>query len=108
VVTDTNNVYWTDLATGGGSILSMPLHGGTVVTTMAKNLGSPNHLAVDSKNVYTANFSSTGGVYAIPLGSSGTTPAPFLTAAFAVGVAADESDLLYFSTSGAICTVKKP
>jgi hypothetical protein len=106
VVTDTTNVYWTDLSAGAGSVFSMPLGGGTV-TTMASSLGRPHHLAVDSTNVYTAD--STGGsVFEIPLGSSGVTPKVLVSGTNPMGVAADDNQsVVYFTTATAICTIPK-
>jgi hypothetical protein len=105
VVTDAANVYWTDLLAGGGSVFSMPLGGGTV-TTMAAGLGSPNFMAIDSTNAYTADYTS-GSVYEIPLGSVGKAKV-LVTAVKPVGVAADDAaSVVYFTELGAICTVAK-
>jgi hypothetical protein len=110
LVTDSVNVYWTDLTAGGGSLLSMPLTGGAV-TTMASALGTPRYMAVDSTNVYTAD-STSGNVYEVPIGASAATPKALVTAAASTspfGVAADDSQtVVYFTSNGtAICSAPK-
>jgi len=109
LVTDSNNIYWTDLYAGGGSVFSMPLAGGTI-TTMASMLGVPPYLAVDSNNVYTADFKN-GSVYEIPLGTpagAGGTPKVLATGVGPLGVAADDNQaVVYFTSASAICTVPK-
>jgi hypothetical protein len=108
---DDNNVYWDDVgssASGSGAVFSMPLAGGSV-TTLASGLGTPDQLAVDAKNVYTADF-TTGLVYEMPIGSSGPPKILVAAASTPVGVAADEyDDFVYFSllASGSICKVSK-
>jgi hypothetical protein len=103
LVTDTDTIYWTDVE--AGAILTMPIAGGAV-TTLASSLGRPQHLAIDSSSVYTADYTG-GGVYAIPIAGSGK--AKLATAQYPTGVAADDNqNVVYFTTPGAICTVKKP
>jgi hypothetical protein len=110
VVTDSANIYWTDLYANGGSVFSMPLAGGPI-TTMASTLGVPHYLAVDSTNVYTADFIG-GAVYEIPLGTpagAGGTPKVLVTGGSpTAGIAADDNQaVVYFTSASAICTVAK-
>jgi len=56
---DGANVYWTDDDPDGGSVLSIPTHGGAV-TTLAGNLPAPGPIAVLGGTVYWANLGASG------------------------------------------------
>lgn len=56
---DATNVYWTDDGPDGGSVLSIPKHGGTV-TTLAGDLPDPGAISVQGSAVYWANVGAGG------------------------------------------------
>ncbi len=62
IAVDARNVYWTN-EVGGGSVLSLPLGGGTPETLVSGRSG-PSCVAVEGTNVY---FSDTS-VNAVPIG----------------------------------------
>jgi hypothetical protein len=73
---DAHNVYWTDLGSSGGgstqvgSVLSVPIDGGTVAT-LATARPSPGGIAVDATDVYWVDFGTfnpPGDVMKVPIG----------------------------------------
>lgn len=85
IAVDAKNVYWTDLgsSSGGttqvGSVLSVPIDGGTVVT-LASARPSPGGIAVDATDVYWVDFGTytpPGDVMKVPIG--GGTPTTLAT-----------------------------
>jgi hypothetical protein len=75
VAVDSTSVYYTDANNPGGTVLKVPLAGGTAVT-LAQNQNGPWMIAVDASNVYWVNYGTMGGsvgsVMKVPLG--GGTP----------------------------------
>lgn len=72
IAVDASNVYWLD-ASGGSSLLSVPIGGGQV-STMASNLGGTQNfvwgLALDSQRIY---WSATSSIGALPIGGGTAT-----------------------------------
>jgi hypothetical protein len=68
VAVDSQNVYWTNYAsgTGDGTVMSVPVGGGPP-TTLAAGQNGPAAIAVDASNVYWVNFGD-GTVMTIPIG----------------------------------------
>ena len=70
---DTTGIYWTNIQTG--TVLKMPLGGGTAPTTLASDQNSPGSIAVNGTSVFwTSGGTQTtdGTVWKIPL--AGGTP----------------------------------
>lgn len=53
IAVDANNVYWTNY--GSGTVMSVPIGGGTLVTLANTTQESPDGIVVDGTSVYWAN-----------------------------------------------------
>jgi hypothetical protein len=99
VVSDSQNVYWTDFV--GGTVMMCAIGGcGGNPTVIASGLDSPLGLAVDSNNLYWTNFSSSGSVMQCAKGGPCSTPTTLASAQGSpYGITVD-SENVYWANQG--------
>ncbi len=66
VAVDSTSVYWTNYDSSAGSVVKMPLAGGSPVT-LASARANPLGLAIDATSVYWTEFGTPGSVLKVPL-----------------------------------------
>jgi hypothetical protein len=98
LVVDTNNVYWTNIGVlspqglaqpDSGSVMQVPIAGGTSPITLATNENIPIGVALSGSVVYWAEygFSVAGNVKSAPVGGAGSVTTLVTNAADPFGIA---------------------
>jgi hypothetical protein len=103
IAVNASDVYWTNsgtASTGGGSVETMPLVGGTQ-TTLASGVYNANYIAIDATSAY---FYADSALQTLPL--AGGTP-EILAGGFDIVDLAVDSTSVYFTTYGNSEPVRK-
>lgn len=67
IAIDGTNAYWVNQGLNGGSVMKMPLYGGTPVTLATSQSYYPKDIAVDASNVYWDNAAGSGSIMKVPI-----------------------------------------
>jgi hypothetical protein len=92
LVADSGSVYWTSPGNLGGSVMSVPLTGGTAMV-LASDLGQPGSLALDTTHLYWTNGT---GARVMKLPIMGGTPTVLASGPKQIGVITVDANSVYW------------